>query len=69
MIIIYKTVKDDNKLPSFMLSNGIKLHLETFGNPLDTMLLVLHGGPGADYKGLKNLQSLSNHFFTEVTKI
>ena len=27
------------------------------------MLLVLHGGPGGDYEGLKVLQSLSNHFF------
>lgn len=61
--LVPKTVREDNSLPSFTLSNGIKLHVETFGNPLDTMLLVLHGGPGADYQGLKNLQSLSNHFF------
>lgn len=61
--LVPKTVSDDNSLPSFTLSNGIKLHLETFGNPNDTMLLILHGGPGGDYQGLLNLQSLSNNFF------
>lgn len=61
--LVPRTVSDDNSLPSFTLSNGIKLHLETFGNPNDTMLLILHGGPGGDYQGLLNLQSLSNNFF------
>jgi proline iminopeptidase len=61
--LVPKTVSEDNSLPSFTLSNGIKLHLETFGNPNDTMLLILHGGPGADYQGLLNLKNLSNDFF------
>jgi len=61
--LVPKTVAEDNSLPFFKLSNGIKLHLETFGNSTDTMLLVLHGGPGGDYQGLKKLQSLSNNFF------
>lgn len=61
--LVLKTVLEDNNLPSFTLSSGIKLHLETFGNPTDTMLLILHGGPGGDYEGLKSLQILSNHYY------
>lgn len=61
--LVLKTVSEDSNLPCFTLSSGIKLHLETFGNPTDTMLLILHGGPGGDYEGLKSLQNLSNHYF------
>jgi proline iminopeptidase len=61
--LVPKTVSEDNTLPSFLLSDGVLLHLETFGNPTDTMLLILHGGPGGDYQGLKSLQNLSNHYF------
>jgi proline iminopeptidase len=34
--------------------NGTRLHSETFGNPNDPILLVLHGGPGGDYRSLLN---------------
>jgi proline iminopeptidase len=61
--LVPKTVIEDSSLPSFTVSNGIKLHLETFGDPNDTMLLILHGGPGADYQGLIKLKELSNDFF------
>ena len=61
--LVPKTVSEDNSLPAFTLSNGIRLHLQTFGNPEDPMLLILHGGPGGDFQGLLSLQQLSNDFF------
>lgn len=61
--LVRPTVTEDNSLPRFTLSDGTILHLETFGDPDSTMLLVLHGGPGGDYEGLSVLQTLSNHYF------
>jgi proline iminopeptidase len=61
--LVPQTVKEDASLPRFTLSDGTLLHLETFGNPDSTVLIVLHGGPGGDYQGLKSLQALCNHYF------
>lgn len=52
------TVVEDATLPSITI-DGIQLHSETFGNPTHTMLLVLHGGPGADYRSILNFQQLA----------
>jgi len=41
------TVDEDPTLPSISV-NGTQLHAETFGNPTDPMLVILHGGPGGD---------------------
>lgn len=61
--IVPETVIENTSLPSFAVSDGTLLHLETFGNPDNPVLIVLHGGPGSDYQGLKSLQALSNHYF------
>ncbi len=48
------TVDENSFLPSISV-NGTLLHSETFGNPDNTMLVMLHGGPGGDYRDmLKN---------------
>jgi len=52
------TVTEDPSIPSINI-NGIALHSETFGNPADPMVVVIHGGPGADYKSLLNYQQLA----------
>lgn len=52
------TVTEDPSIPSIDI-NGVKLHSETFGNPSDPILLVIHGGPGADYRSLLNFKQLA----------
>ncbi|MDL1892501.1 alpha/beta hydrolase, partial [Sphingobacteriales bacterium CHB3] len=47
------TVDQDPSLPSISV-NGTQLHAETYGNPNDPMIVVLHGGPGSDYRSLLN---------------
>jgi proline iminopeptidase len=45
------TVDEDPSLPSIQV-NGTLLHSESFGDPRDPMIVVLHGGPGGDYRGM-----------------
>jgi len=59
------TVVDDSSLPSIKI-NGVLLHSETYGNPSDPMLVLIHGGPGADYRGLLNFKELANDSFFVV---
>jgi proline iminopeptidase len=49
--LVPPTVDEDPALPSISV-NGTRLHAETFGNPDDPMIVVLHGGPGGDYRSL-----------------
>jgi proline iminopeptidase len=53
-----RTVQFDSSLPSREI-NGYKYHMETFGSTDSTPLIVVHGGPGLDYKYLKPLKELS----------
>lgn len=58
------TVTQDLTLPRFETSDGVLLHSDTFGDPLNPTLIVLHGGPGAmDYHAYDNLIPLSNQYF------
>ena len=52
-LLVPLTVDQDPSLPSITV-NGTQLHSETFGNPDDPMIVVLHGGPGGDYRSLLN---------------
>ena len=49
--LVPKTVEQDSTIPS-MSVNGTLLHAESFGNPDSPMLVILHGGPGSDYRYL-----------------
>lgn len=49
--LVPKTVADDPSLPAIEI-NGTKFHAETYGNPANPMLVILHGGPGSDYRYL-----------------
>lgn len=53
------TVMEDSSLPAITI-NGVKLHAETFGNPLHPMIVVLHGGPGVDYRSNLNFKHLAD---------
>lgn len=61
--LVPKTVDQDATLPSISV-NGTLLHAETFGNPNNSMVVFLHGGPGADYRnGLNAKQLADNGYF------
>jgi proline iminopeptidase len=56
------TVVDDPNLSQIEVL-GIQLHAETYGDPEDSVVIVLHGGPGADYQSLLGLQALSDEYY------
>ncbi len=58
-LLVPLTVMEDSSIPSITI-NGVKLHSETFGDPQDPILLMLHGGPGADYRSLLNFKELAD---------
>ncbi len=57
--LVQKTVDQDPTLP-FIEVNGTRLHAEAFGNPNDPIIIFLHGGPGADYRGGLQVKQLAN---------
>jgi proline iminopeptidase len=63
--LVPKTVDLDPSLPSISI-NGTQLHAEAFGNPNDAMVLMLHGGPGGDYRSLLNAKQLVNNGYYVV---
>ncbi|MBL8095926.1 MAG: alpha/beta fold hydrolase [Anaerolineales bacterium] len=56
------TVDVDPALPRIALE-GRLFHSETFGDPADPTVIVLHGGPGSDYRYLLGLQALADRYF------
>ena len=57
-----RTVADDPSLPSVLL-NGRLFHAEAFGRPAAPVVIVVHGGPGWDYRGLLSLKALSDSYY------
>jgi proline iminopeptidase len=64
-LLVPKTVDLDTTLPSIKV-NGTMLHAEAVGNSNDPMLLVLHGGPGGDYRYLLRCKEFAKHGFYVV---
>jgi len=60
--LVPKTVDENGSLPALAI-NGTNLHLKTFGNPANPVIIFLHGGPGGDHKGLLRLKSLQDAYF------
>lgn len=63
--LVPKTVDQDVTLPSITV-NGAKFHSEAFGSPDSSIILVLHGGPAADYRYLYNCKEFANQGFRVV---
>jgi proline iminopeptidase len=57
--LVPKTVAEDPSLPAIEI-NGTRLHSEAFGDPDGPVIIVLHGGPGSDYRGLLPLKALAD---------
>lgn len=56
------TVVDDASLPQIEI-NGVRLHAETYGDPSNPVIIVLHGGPGGDYRSQLGARSLADTNF------
>jgi proline iminopeptidase len=56
--LVPRTVAEDPSLPAIDL-NGSRFHTEAFGDPGAPVIMVLHGGPGGDYRCLLPLQALA----------
>ncbi len=59
---VEKTVEQDPSISSVTI-DGITFHSETFGNPDNPVVIVVHGGPGDDYRSLLSLKELSDEYF------
>ncbi|HEX5112625.1 MAG TPA: alpha/beta fold hydrolase [Saprospiraceae bacterium] len=63
--LVPRTVAEDPTLPSLLI-NGNLLHVESFGNPSDPILVLLHGGPGGDYRSLLNAKDFAQQGYFVV---
>lgn len=63
--LVPKTVELDPLLPAITV-NGTKLHAEAFGHKDSALLIVLHGGPGADYRYLLNCKAFASQGYRVV---
>lgn len=63
--LVPKTVDQDPALPRIEVAHAL-LHAEAFGDPDAPIVMVLHGGPGADYRGLLALRALADDGYRVV---
>lgn len=59
---VLPTVTDDAGLPRLELY-GYTYHAETYGDPSSPTVIVLHGGPGGDYRSLLGLKELADYYY------
>lgn len=64
-LLVPKTVDQDFSLPSLAI-NGTLLHVETYGKPSDPILVLIHGGPGGDYRSLLPAKAMAQQGFFVV---
>lgn len=59
---VARLVTDDPTLPSETIA-GVQLHMQVHDGPVDApVIIVLHGGPGGDFRSLQALSRLSDQF-------
>jgi proline iminopeptidase len=59
--LVPATTTDDPALPSRSIG-GYRYHLEVVGLPTRPVVIVIHGGPGGDYRYLLPLRPLSDEY-------
>ena len=59
------TAEQDASIPSIAI-NGTLLHAEAFGPADSALVIVIHGGPGSDYRYLLNCKELAGQGFRVV---
>lgn len=63
--LVPRTVDEDPDLPSISI-NGALLHSEAFGPVDGNLIVVLHGGPGSDYRHLLRCREFGAHGYRVV---
>jgi proline iminopeptidase len=63
--LVPKTVDQNSNLPAISI-NGAKLHAQAFGSIDSTLIICIHGGPGANFKYLLNCKSLADKGYRVV---
>lgn len=66
--LVAKTVDQDASVPSITV-NGRMLHAEAFGHPDSTIIICIHGGPGADYRYMLNGKDLASRGYRVIFTI
>jgi proline iminopeptidase len=64
--LVPPTADQDPNLPQidvYVAGHSRSLHLQTFGNPENPVVFVLHGGPGSDFRLLLPLKALADQFY------
>ncbi len=67
--LVPPTAEQDPFLPQIKITvagHSRAIHLQTFGNPANPPVFILHGGPGADFKLLLPLKQLADKFYVVV---
>ena len=59
---VAKTVEQDPSIPHVTI-DGVTFHAEAFGSPENPVVIVVHGGPGNDYRSLLSLQALADEYY------
>ncbi len=59
--LVPPTVAEDSTLPAIEM-NGSRFHAQFFGNPANPVIVVLHGGPGSDYRSMLRLSERFNGY-------
>lgn len=63
--LVPRTTDQDPSLPSISV-NGTLLHAEAFGHPDSALVVILHGGPGADYRSLLRCRELADQGYRVI---
>jgi proline iminopeptidase len=64
--LVPPTADQDPNLPQLEVhvsGHDRSLHLQTFGNPANPPVFVLHGGPGADFRLMLPLSALADQYY------
>ena len=59
---VAETAEQDSSIPTVTLG-GVTFHSETFGDPDAQPVVIVHGGPGGDYRYLLELKALADDYF------
>lgn len=63
--LVPKTVAEDATLPQITI-NGTRIHAQAFGDPTKPVVVLLHGGPGEDYRRfLRLIQRYNGYALTD----
>ncbi len=60
--MVEQTVEQNPSIPHLHIGTTV-LHTETFGSDTSEIVIVIHGGPGMDFRYLLPLQELANEYY------